>query len=245
MEALLIEYAKKYGMEKAMEMLGLNKNKPKYTFGMPFTGKKISFNPINMIANQGLKALTGGSSLASMALPAIGIFALANIRNPLNPKAMNYMPGLAQEIDFAGKKGLISRNPNFGGLQYNTNSVLAGQNVISGFGTNSYIGQLEKKADYFKDRIAKGKNINEQTYAKTLNELAEAKGFTTEKNKTKDYGPYSGGNGGSGNGGSGNGSGSGSGSKGSGGFSSSERGASLHGAKGGLARYHRGGIASL
>ena len=31
----------------------------------------------------------------------------------------------------------------------------------------------------------------------------------------------------------------------SGGFSSAERGASLHGAKGGLARYYRGGIASL
>ena len=31
----------------------------------------------------------------------------------------------------------------------------------------------------------------------------------------------------------------------SGGFSSAERGASFHGAKGGLARYYRGGIASL
>ncbi len=115
MEALLIEYAKKYGMEKAMEMLGLNKNNPKYTFGMPFTDKKISFNPINMIANQGLKALTGGSGLASMALPAGILFGLASIRNPLNPKAINYMPGLAQEMDFAGKKGLISRNTNIGG----------------------------------------------------------------------------------------------------------------------------------
>ena len=233
MEALLIEYAKKYGMEKAMEMLGLNKNNPKYTFGMPFTDKKISFNPINMIANQGLKALTGGSGLASMALPAIGIFALANMRNPLNPKAMNYMPGLAQEMDFAGKKGLISRNPNFGGLQYNTNSVLAGQNVVSGFGTNSYIGQLEKKADYFKNRIAKGKNINEQTYAKTLNELAEAKGFTTEKNKTKDYGPYTGGN--DDNDGGSTGSKSSGSSKSDRPGGSASFGQSFHGARGGIA----------
>ena len=233
MEALLIEYAKKYGMEKAMEMLGLNKNNPKYTFGMPFTDKKISFNPINMIANQGLKALTGGSGLASMALPAIGIFALANMRNPLNPKAMNYMPGLAQEMDFAGKKGLISRNPNFGGLQYNTNSVLSGQNVVSGFGTNSYIGQLEKKADYFKNRIAKGKNINEKTYAKTLNELAEAKGFTTEKNKTKDYGPYTGGN--DDNDGGSTGSKSSGSSKSDRPGGSASFGQSFHGARGGIA----------
>ena len=140
-------------------------------------------------------------------------------------------------MDFAGKKGLISRNPNFGGLQYNTNSVLAGQNVVSGFGTNSYIGQLEKKADYFKNRIAKGKNINEKTYAKTLNELAEAKGFTTDTNKTKDYGPYTGG---------GNDSGNGSGSTGS---KSSSKGKS--GKPGGSAsfgsgfHFARGGIASL
>ena len=233
MEALLIEYAKKYGMEKAMEMLGLNKNNPKYTFGMPFTDKKISFNPINMIANQGLKALTSGSGLAGMALPAGILFGLASIRNPLNPKAMNYMPGLAQEMDFAGKKGLISRNPNFGGLQYNTNSVLAGQNVVSGFGTNSYIGQLEKKADYFKNRIAKGKNINEQTYAKTLNELAEAKGFTTEKNKTKDYGPYTGGN--DDNDGGSTGSKSSGSSKSDRPGGSASFGQSFHGARGGIA----------
>jgi hypothetical protein len=240
MEALLIEYAKKYGMEKAMEMLGLNKNNPKYTFGMPFTDKKISFNPINMIANQGLKALTSGSGLAGMALPAGILFGLASIRNPLNPKAMNYMPGLAQEMDFAGKKGLISRNPNFGGLQYNTNSVLSGQNVVSGFGTNSYIGQLEKKADYFKNRIAKGKNINEKTYSKTLNELAEAKGFTTEKNKTKDYGPYTGGNNDNDGGGGGDHDGGASAS------AQSDDAAGMGGyRKGGRISYSRGGIASL
>jgi len=241
MEALLIEYAKKYGIEQAKKMLGIENNNPKYTFGMPFMGKEISINPMNIIANQGLKALTSGSSLAGMALPALGIFALANMRNPLNPKAMNYMPGLAQEMDFAGKNGLISRNPNFGGLQYNTNSVLAGQNVVSGFGTNSYIGQLEKKADYFEKRLAKGKNINEKTYAKTLNELAEAKGFTTDTNKTKDYGPYTGGGNDSGNGGTGNGSGkSNSGSKSGGGHS----GSGYQGASGSH-HYRRGGIASL
>tara|TARA_R100001163_G_scaffold61122_1_gene50884 strand:+ start:238 stop:960 length:723 start_codon:yes stop_codon:yes gene_type:complete len=240
MEALLIEYAKKYGMEKAMEMLGLNKNKPKYTFGMPFTNKKISFNPINMIANQGFKALSGSSGLAGMALPAGLLLGLASIRNPLNPKAMNYMPGLAQEMDFAAKKGLISRNPNFGGLQYNTNSVLAGQNVVSGFGTNSYIGQLEKKANYFENRLAKGKNINEKTYAKTLNELAEAKGFTTEKNKTKDYGPYTGGNNDNDGGSTGSTGSKSSGSSKSGGHS----GSGYQGASGSH-HYRRGGIASL
>jgi uncharacterized membrane protein YgcG len=215
MEALLIEYAKKYGMEQAMKMLGIQNNNPKYTFGMPFTDKKISFNPINMIANQGLKALSSGSSLASMALPAFGIFALANMRNPLNPKAMNYMPGLEQEMNFAASKGYITQDQS-GLAKYGGNSVLSGQNVVSGFGTNSYIGQLEKKADYFKSRIAKGKNINEKTYSKTLNELAEAKGFTTEKNKTKDYGPYTGGGNDSGNGGNGNGGSKGGGSKGGG-----------------------------
>ena len=242
MEALLIEYAKKYGIEQAKKMLGIENNNPKYTFGMPFMGKEISINPMNMIANQGIKSLLSGSKMG-MALPIIGgALALGYMRNPLRPGSMNYMPGLAQELDFAEKKGRISRNPNFGGLQYNTNSVLAGQNVISGFGTNSYIGQLEKKADYFKDRIAKGKNINEQTYAKTLNELAEVKGFTTEKNKTKDYGPYTGGDNDSGNGGKGgNGGGSKSGGSKSGGGHS---GSGYQGASGSH-HYRRGGIASL
>ena len=32
MEALLIEYAKKYGIEQAKKMLGIENNNPKYTF---------------------------------------------------------------------------------------------------------------------------------------------------------------------------------------------------------------------
>ena len=39
---------------------------------------------------------------------------------------------------------MIGRDPNSGLAKYGPGSVLAGQNVVSGFGTNDYIGQLDK-----------------------------------------------------------------------------------------------------
>tara|TARA_R100001015_G_scaffold18513_1_gene11865 strand:- start:701 stop:1396 length:696 start_codon:yes stop_codon:yes gene_type:complete len=154
MEALLIEYAKKYGIEQALEMLGLNKSKPKYTFGMPFTNKKVSFNPMNMIANQGLKALIGGSSMG-MALPLMaGGLGLGYLRNPLREGSMNFNPYLKDQMTYLSKNNMLGTDQS-GLTKYGPDSVLAGQNVISLFGTNDYIDQLNKYKNKYEKTMPK------------------------------------------------------------------------------------------
>ena len=225
METLLIEYAKRFGMDKALQMLGLDKQtqNPKYTFGMPFTNNKISINPMRMIANQGIKSMMGGSSMG-MALPLIaGGLGLAYLRNPLRPGSMNYMPGLEQELKFAAERGYLDGN------KYGGDSILSGQNAVSMFGTNSYLGQLEKYRNKYEDTMptSRLKQLND--------EIAEAKNFTSKKNKTKNYGPYKDNNNDGGNGG--------------GSFDTSKPGSegafgTYDGSKG-RKDYGRGGIASL
>ena len=87
------------------------------------------------------------------------MMALAQKRNALNPDAMNYNPNLQPQMDFLeGKIGtkifgtsdnlkfedglMIGRDPNSGLAKYGPGSVLSGQNVVSGFGTNDYAVQL-------------------------------------------------------------------------------------------------------
>ena len=90
------------------------------------------------------------------------MMALANMRNPLNPNAQNYNPALQGQIDmlegmtgtkitgtsdnlkFTDNQMMIGRDPNSGLAKYGPGSVLEGQNVVSGFGTNDYGMQLDK-----------------------------------------------------------------------------------------------------
>ena len=241
MEALFASLVAKYGFDIAAKMLGLDKQteNPKYTFGMPFTNKQISFNPLETLGRLGLnKVMSGGMSSGIMG-PALlmgGALMLGQKFNPLNPNALNYNPNLQQEINFAADRGYITNNPGTGLMQYGPGSVLAGQNVVSIAGTNSYLGQLEKKKDYFEKRLAKGKDINEEKYAETLNEISEAKGFTQDQARTKDYGPYQGnqGNNNNNNTSSSKGSSIGSGHSGSG-----------YQGRSGSHHYRKGGIANL
>ena len=96
------------------------------------------------------------------------MMALANMRNPLNPSAQNYNPALQSQIDmlegmtgtkitgtsgnlkFTDDQMMIGRDPNSGLAKYGPGSVLSGQNVVSGFGTNDYIGQLDKYIEKMK-----------------------------------------------------------------------------------------------
>ena len=206
--AIAIPLARTYGMNKAIEIayerLGIDKPSSGIMDILTGGGINQSFSPTNFLKRQAVNL--GVKSLFNLAPKALGPLAIggglayvANQFNPLNPKARNYNPNLAQEINFAGGKGLINRTGS--GLKYGPNSVLSGQNVISMFGTNSYLGQLEKQKNYFEDRISKGKNINQSKYAQTLNEISEPKGFTRDQAKTKNYGPHSGGGGGNGGGG--------------------------------------------
>ena len=152
MEALLIEYAKKYGMEKAMEILGIDKQtqNPDFTFGMPFTNNKVSINPMKMIANQGIKSFMGGSSMG-MALPLMaGGLGLAYLRNPLRQGSMNYNPYLKDQMTYLSKNNMLGTDQS-GLTKYGSGSILSGQNVVSMFGTNDYLDQLNKyKSKYEK-----------------------------------------------------------------------------------------------
>ena len=87
---------------------------------------------------------------------------MAAMRNPLNSKAGNYNPNLQGQIDFLDEMtgtgitgtsdnlkftdglAMIGRDPNSGLGKYGPGSVLSGQNIVSGFGTNDYVGQLDK-----------------------------------------------------------------------------------------------------
>jgi len=237
MEALLIEYAKRFGMDKALQMLGLDKQtqNPKYTFGMPFTNNKVNINPMRMIANQGIKALTGGGSMG-MALPLMGAgLGLAYLRNPLRPGSMNYNPYLKDQMTYLSENNMMGPNASSGLTQYGPDSVLSGQNVASMFGTNDYLDQLNKHKNKYgktmpKERLDKlNKEIADYELDQVNKEL-QADAFKTLQNI----------NAGNNNGGSSGSSGSFDNSK------SGKEGAfgTYDGSKG-RKDYGRGGIASL
>ena len=101
-------------------------------------------------------------------LPSL-VAGIAGIRNPFNPDSATYNPNLVQQLNYYEATGNIGRDPNTGGLKYGPNSVLAGKNVISGFGTNNpelalknYIEKMEKKnkqkfSEYKAKKIKKAK----------------------------------------------------------------------------------------
>jgi hypothetical protein len=111
---------------------------------------------------------------ANMVFSPFSLF--ANLTNPLNPKSSNYNPNLVGQLNALDQMGnMLYNDPNSGLLKYGSGSVLAGQNAISGFGTNDYLKQLEKKQTYFEKRIAANKKYNKDTYAATLAEIEKEK----------------------------------------------------------------------
>jgi len=103
--------------------------------------------------------------------------ALASMTNPLNPKSSNYNPNLANQLNFVDKTfpGMIVTDPNSGLKKYAPGSPLQGQAVMSGFGTNDVIGQLEKQAarhqktiDNFANQWGNLKETDEDAYNQKL-----------------------------------------------------------------------------
>jgi hypothetical protein len=72
--------------------------------------------------------------------------ALGKKMSPFNPNSKNYNPNMASQLNFLemGQIGdetglsLVGYDPGSGLMKYGSDSVLAGKNVISGFGTNDY-----------------------------------------------------------------------------------------------------------
>ena len=109
----------------------------------------------------------GATKFKNIALTPM--MALAQKRNPLNPSATNYNPNLQKQMDFLeGTTGtrvfgtsdnlqfedaaMIGRDPNSGLAKYGPGSVLSGQNVVSGFGTNDYEEQLANYVEKMRNR---------------------------------------------------------------------------------------------
>ena len=82
---------------------------------------------------------TLGTRLANQPRLPLPLSVAAYARSPFNPESSTYNPLLEGQLNFLELgDNLIGRDPNTGGLKYGSGSVLAGKNVISGFGTNNY-----------------------------------------------------------------------------------------------------------
>jgi len=147
------------GIDYAMNLLGLNKQQDTPKYAISLGGK--SFNPINMLKRAGVnKMFSSGSSMGGLGSlgPIAAIAGLGYYRNPLRKGAPNYNPNLQGQIDYALGKGYIGKNSSSGLMQYGPDSVLRGQNVVSGFGTNDYQKQLQKFIDKIQAKKTKGYN---------------------------------------------------------------------------------------
>jgi hypothetical protein len=81
---------------------------------------------------------------------------MAYSRSPLNPASGQFNPAFEGQLNYLeGQDGFIGRDQQTGGLKYGPESVLSGQNVISGFGSNDYVKQLDKYEKKVTDRYGK------------------------------------------------------------------------------------------
>ena len=279
LESIALSYAKSKGLsyitdearEYAAKKLGIDTKNPKYAISIG----NMKIDPMRIIANQGIKSIMkggSGSGIFAKGLPLIAAgLGLGYLTNPLREGSYNYNPELQGQIDYASGKGYIDRNNSMNALQYNKNSILSGQNVVSGFGTNDYGKQLQKYIDKMEARKTKGYNTigigpfkakttgftdfqqsqldkaKTELEALTTNDFDEVDEFMSAPTPTQ-TGPTYKGMSSVGSGGNGSGSGSSkSSSSGSSSSKSSSSGSSRHGSgPGGLhSNYRRGGIASL
>jgi len=68
--------------------------------------------------------------------------------SPFNKGSRNYNPNFVDQLNFLEMQdNMIGRDPNSGLLRYGPESVLAGKNVISLFGTNDYEEALAKEIE--------------------------------------------------------------------------------------------------
>ena len=222
MEQIILNAIKTYGFNKAMgmfakddfdaavgEMTGGGINK--FTGGKGVTGliknqsKKFAMNKL-------LSGNMGG--LGGMALPLAGGLALGYMTNPLREGSSNYNPELQGQIDYASEQGLIDRDNSMNALRYNEDSVLSGQNVISGFGTNDYGKQLQKYRDKYADTMPPERleQLDREIFDQITSDFDEVDKFIEEQEETSTpvvtapapaYVPSPGDNGGGGNDGGG------------------------------------------
>jgi len=133
---------------------------------------------------------TLGTRLANqpkLPIPSFASF-LSNYTSPFNIKSKSYNPLLEEQLNFAEtQEGIIGRDPNSGLLKYGPESVLAGKNVISMFGTNDYEKMLQ---DYISKMSANKRisaNLKTARLAQAQRELEELQ-RKTEAARAAQYG---------------------------------------------------------
>ena len=195
MEALLQSLAMKYGMEKAIQLLGLDKQQANPKYAISLGGQSI--NPMNMLKraglNQGMKGIMGSGKLGGMLGPGLllgGALGLGYLTNPLREGSFNYNPNLQGQIDYASGKGYIGNNPSSGLMQYGPSSILSGQNVVSGFGTNDYGKQLQNYKDKYGDTMSQERldQLNKEIEDLTTNDFDEVDKFIETQTTTNNNG---------------------------------------------------------
>jgi hypothetical protein len=92
---------------------------------------------------QGKEKGTLGTRLAKQPRLPLPASIAAYSMSPFNPDSKNYNPDLEDQLNFL-ELGDDMIGMSGTGLKYGSGSVLAGQNVISGFGSNNYLTQLNK-----------------------------------------------------------------------------------------------------
>jgi len=166
MEALLQSLAARYGFEYAAKLLGLDKQQqnPKYAISLGGNTFDIGNMAKRAGLNQGIKSLTSGK-IGGMLGPGLlmgGALMLGRAFDPTRPGSRNYNPNLAGQIADLNRRGMLNDRNQI------TSGPLKGKNLVSMFGTNDYGKMIDKKVDYFTDRIAAGKNYSQQAYEDTL-----------------------------------------------------------------------------
>jgi len=123
------------------------------------------------------------------------IAAIAGAQSGFNTKSKNYNPFWKEQLNYLERLGdkntmYIGRDGGSGHLRYGPDSVLSGQNVISGFGSNNYATQLAKKRAWFEARRDANKSFSEKKYQDTKDEItAWDNSPDNPKNKNKPTGP--------------------------------------------------------
>ena len=92
---------------------------------------------------QGKERGTLGTRLANQPRLPLPASIAAYSMSPFNPDSKNYNPDFVDQLNFL-ELGDDMIGMSGTGLKYGSGSVLAGQNVISGFGSNNYLTQLNK-----------------------------------------------------------------------------------------------------
>ena len=131
--------------------------------------------------------------------------ALANTRNPLNPNSKNFNPMLAGQMEAYGDQGWEIND-----MGQALTGPLAGQNIVSGFGTNDVAAMLRKRLQRIRTRKIAQTDSSRKKQADILNAIkaqtaAENAGYTGTPGGNvgsgafakfdqsgKTYGPYSG-----------------------------------------------------